>query len=828
MYRRLYLLTMLMVGLGMPAPNAQEAGSAPPPEKTMRAVRINPAPPKIDGVLNDGAWQHAPVFTGFTQRDPDEGKPASESTTVQIVYDDEAVYIGIRCYDREPDKIVSRLTRRDQWIEMDRVSVSLDPHHDHKTGFFFAVGPSGWKSDGILFNDTSDDEDWDGVWEGKASVDDRGWSVEYKIPYHVLRFSDKPVYTWGFNVMRQVSRKKEWDYWVMVPRGQNGWVSRFGHLEGIEGIHPRRSLEILPFGVSRSSFVPKSAAAPNGFDQFGTMGVDLRYGLSSNISLNGTFNPDFGQVEADPAVLNLGPFETFFSERRPFFLEGATIFNAPNPDIVGIGGPTRLFHSRRIGRAPGRFATPDTAVEIDRPEGTTILGATKLSGKTSRGLSFGLVEAVTANEFATIEDSVASPAGGGLQAVRSQFKVEPMTNYFVGRAQQDVFANSTVGATVTAMNGQGLAPAYVGSVDSQLKWKNNAYRVFTRLTGSRTGSGAGRKEGYEGILYFSKFSGTFGGQVYADARSPGFDANHLGFMNRADRIQTGGHFYVQIQHPWALARQSGFNVNVWSQWNYDRANLAKGVNFNTWQNLKNYWFVNFGVSREFEALDDRETRGGPLMVRPASTWFWSGLGTDSRKPVQVFINFSGSRAERGLSSSYSLGSWWTIRPASNVQLEFNPRYRIERNFAQWIKNLDGNGDGTPDRFLFGELDNRVLDLTTRATVSLTPDLSLQVYLQPFVAVGDYGAIKELVRPASYAFAPYDSLDNPDFSRRSLRSNVVLRWEYRPGSTLFLVWAQSRSASSDDPAFRPLRSLGSSFTDEGQNIFQVKVSYWFNM
>lgn len=823
----LLLLPLALSERGVFAQQAAGQAASPVPDKTMQAVRVKPAPPSIDGVLNDEVWRSAPLFSGFTQHDPDEGKASTESTTVQVVYDDEALYIGIHCYDSQADKIASGLTRRDQWIDMDRVVVSLDPHYDHQTGFYFAVGPSGWKGDGIYFNDVDEDETWDGVWEVKAAVKSDGWSAEYKIPYHVLRFSYKPMYTWGINVTRRISRNKEFDQWVLVPRGQNSWVSRFGRLEGIEGIHPSRSLEILPFGVSRSSFVPKSAATPNGFDLFGTMGVDLRYGLSSNISLNATVNPDFGQVEADPAVLNLGPFETFFNERRPFFLEGASIFTAPNPDIIGIGGPARLFHSRRIGRSPGRFATPDTVTEIDRPDGTTIIGATKLSGKTARGLSFGLVEAVTANEYATIEDSFTG------QPVRSTFKVEPRTNYFVGRVQQDVAKNSYVGATLTAMNGQDLDPAYVGSVDSQFKWKKNAYRIFTRLSGSQTGPGHARKEGYEGTLYFSKFSGSVGGQVYADARSKGFSSNDLGFMNRANRIQTGGHFYVQIQHPWWLARQSGFNVNTWSQWNYEKQNLSKGINFNTWQNLKNYWFFNFGISHDFEAIDDLATRGGPAVRRLGNTGYWANLGTDNRKVVQVGFNSSGTISPKGggstgaigVGTSYDFGIWTTIRPASNVQIEINPSYGIARNPTQWIrKETDLSGD----HYLFGDLKSRKLNLTTRATISVTPDMSLEIYLQSFIAAGDYGAITELPPTGSSTFFPFALVNSPDFSRRSLRSNAVFRWEYRPGSTLFLVWAQSRSAFSNDPTFRPLSNLGDSFTDKGQNIFQVKMNYWFNL
>ena len=822
------VFSLLIASMLAGAPGAEETGNGHP-KRVMTAVRINPTTPVVDGVLDDEVWEHAPTSTGFTQVDPDEGEPATEKTTVQVVYDDEAIYFGIMCYDSEPDKIIARLARRDQWVETDQVRVNLDPHHDHQTGFVFSISPSGWIGDGRLYNDGNQDHTWDGVWVAKATVHNQGWSAEYRIPYHVLRFSEKGEYTWGLQIVRRIPRKKEQVRWVFKTRKEAGWVSKFGHLEGIKGIKPPRHLELLPFTLARSSFVPKNDAHPDGRELISTLGLDLRYGLSSNISLNAAINPDFGQVEADPAVLNLGVFETFFEERRPFFIEGRSIFRYPGPGIVGIQGPATLFHSRRIGKQPGRFSIPENSEAVDRPDGTTILGAVKLSGKTASKTAVGILNAVTGNEYATIEPD--SDTGTGDLENRSTFKIEPLTNYLVGRIQQDVHTNSTIGALLTAVNGQGFDPAYVGSMDAELKWKENAYRVFTRLSGSRSTVDDDRQKGYEAVAYFSKFAGGFGGQVYMDARSPGFDANALGFMNRNDRIQLGGHIYAQIHDPWLLARESGFNVNVWQHWNFDGTVLRKGVNFNTWHDLKNYWWYNFGFNRQFEVMDDLATRGGPLMVKPAGIQYWVGLGTDDRKPVSVGVFVEGSREDGGQSHEEHYSAWIEVRPASNVQLELNPRYSRRRNFAQWIENVDDTGNGEDDHFVFGELQSRVFDLTTRATISFTPVISLQFHLQNFATTGDYGQIKELAQPESYDFIPFSGLDeNPDFSRRSLKSNLVFRWEYRPGSTLFVVWSQSHSESPDvaDPAFKPWRSVRSSFTDEGDNIFLAKINYWIGL
>ena len=783
-------------------------------EKSIQAMRINPHPPTIDGVLDDAIWQKAPASDSFTQRDPEEGEAPTERTTVQLAYDDEALYIAVNCYGTSPDSVVARLSRRDHWTEMDWVSVNIDPHHDHQSGYWFLLGASGWQMDGILYDDDNDDDTWNGVWEGDAAIGETGWSAEYRIPYHVLRFAQADDYTWGINVQRQILRKEERNQWVMIPRGQSGWASRFGHIEGIKDITPPRHLEALPFALSRTG---------GGDTFFGSAGLDLRYGITPSISLNATVNPDFGQVEADPAVLNLSVFETFFDERRPFFIEGNTLFQSPHPNIVGIGGPAQLFYSRRVGRQPGRFDLPDDSEELHRPQSTTIIGAAKVSGKTAGRTSFGLLQAVTADENARITDA---------EGNRRDFRVDPLSNHLVGRIEQDLQTNSSIGATFTAVNGRNFGGAYAGSVDGTLKWKENAYRIFSRLSTSSVDGDDGRSKGYEGVLYFSKFSGNFGGQAYADARSPGFEVNELGFMNRNDRIQTGAHIYAQIQKPWALARQSGFNLNTWSHWNYDGDRLARGLNFNNWHQLKNYWSFNFGINRDLRAQDDLGTRGGPVMEQPAGVSFWSGFSTDDRKAVSLWANANGSRADGAFGHSRRFSFGTTYKPASNLQFEIGPSYNSRRNFAQWVDNVDTDGDSEDDAYVFGELDSQVLDLTVRAQVAFSNRLTLQGYLQSFVTAGDYKDFKQLARPYSYEFLPFTyEGDNPDFDRRSLRSNLVLRWEYEPGSTLFLVWSQSRSASFDevlDPDFSPLSGVGNSFTDEGDNLFFIKLNYWSNI
>ena len=559
------------------------------------------------------------------------------------MYNDGAVYVGATCFDSEPDKVISRLARRDDSGVRDQFNINLDPHHDHQTGYFFVVGPSGYMGDGIVFNDGTEDDSWDGVWHARTSIHEHGWNVEMRIPYHVLRFSPKKRYTWGINVFRTIARKQERLWWVFYPRGARGWTSRFGHLEGLEKIDPPRSLEILPFGVGRVTLSP----VDGGDDLFSSAGADLRYGLTSNVSLNAAVNPDFGQVEADPAVLNLSVFETFFEERRPFFLEGISVFRPPRPSIAEIDGPTQLFHSRRIGRPPARFALPDDSDEVDRPDNTTILGALKLSGKTEGKTSFGILNAVTSREHSSILVPVTDPVSGLADTLQRHHEVEPLTNYVVGRIQQDLRTNSSVGAQVTAVNGDGFDPGYVGAVDGHFKWRDNAYRIFSRVSSSRTGQDDERDSGWEGVFYFSKLSGWIGGQLYVDARSPGFDANDLGFMNRNDRIQAGAHLYFKKLHPWSLARRSVFNVNLWHHRNFDDVTLVEGIDLNAWHDLHNYWFFNAGVGHRFEVLDDLATRGGPLIGRPAVTWWWTNFSTDGRKPLSLSAGTNGHYGHGG-------------------------------------------------------------------------------------------------------------------------------------------------------------------------------------
>lgn len=830
--RSVYSLLMLSVFSLSTHLWAEEAAKLVRPEKRHTAIRAEQAP-RIDGILDDGVWKTAPIAEGFTKRTPEghEGEPASCRTTVQVAYDDEAVYVGAFCY-QDPETIVRRLYRRDQARDTDAIGVSFDAFHDRQMAWFFAVTPAGTLEDGVQFNDTEYDTTWNGVWEVKTSVNDEGWCAEFRIPYHNLRFGEKEEHVWGFNVHRRIQSKKEWTFWSLIIPGDSGWVSKFGEIDGIRDIHPPRHLELIPYTRARSIFSPKTDVNADGRDLSAALGGDLRYGITPNVSLNATINPDFGQVEADPSVLNLTVFETFFDERRPFFVEGGTLFATQWVDIVGIGSPYQLFYSRRIGRNPGFFPTPDESKEIERPDATTILGAAKVSGKTAEKTSFALIEAVTQEELAQIDMPTTNPATGLEEFKRQEFRIEPLTNFLIGKVQQDFTGNSNVSATVTAVNRDGAPPAaYTGGLDGQLRWGKNAYNLSGRVAAGRTGSLDDRKNGYAAQAYFFKFSGWYGGQAFADFHSRNFNVNDLGFMERPGILRVGAHAYAKRQKPWLLARLSGYNINTWARWNEDGVNLVKGLNVNNWNQLKFYGFAGWGLSHEWEAKDDLETRGGPVMVAPGSWWGWFNFGSDESKALSASFNMRWGQAERvRIIRNYGLNVG--LRPAPNVQFDVRPGIGRTKNNAQWVANVDEDGDGTNDRFLFGELISRTFDLSMRAHIGFTPTLTLQAYFQPFIAAGDYGKIKALARPDSYEFVPYDKPlgFNPDFHQRSLRGNVVLRWEYQPGSALFVVWSQNRSASPEvnNPTLDAFDNLKSSFTDDGQNLFLVKMDYWFGI
>lgn len=775
--------------------------------ESLSAVRTDNHP-KIDGLLGDACWQRAPKAAGFVQNEPEDGKPAAALTSVQVAYSDEAIYVAMEMHDSEPDKIVSRLTRRDREQNADYASVCIDSYHDHQTAYRFMVYASGTQADMQYYKDNWNDSSWDAVWESATKVGPDGWTAEFKIPFDCLRFPAAPNHTWGILCSRYTQRSQENDRWPYFPDGTGGFVSRFAHLTGLENLKPARQMEILPYGVTYEETEAKHLGNPDGRDNYVNTGVDMKYGITPNMTLNATFNPDFGQVEADQTVLNLTAFETSYAEKRPFFVEGTSIFSTW----------TDLFYSRRIGKAPSRWM-PDAVDYVDRPGATTILGAAKLTGKTSGGTSIGIIEAVTQEEKAKYiaEDGT-----------RKTGVVEPQANYFVARVLQDVLSNSSVGVMATAVNQETVHPAYTGGVDWVLRFHDGDYASHGQILGSLTGPDT---RGWGGFARFAKEGGAhFLGNIdlrYADRK---LDLNRAGYMNRNSIQEVSTWTQFRTTKKWWIVNRSWHALYCDLTANLDGLRQNYGCDFDTDVQFTNYWSIDTGYWLDFGTTDfDWETRGGPPVHIPLGQSSRFSFSTDSRKSWQISPYVGGGETWDGRYTDYILNV--TLRPRSNIELTLAPRYKGEWGVSRWLKTIrDESGNRTDE--IFGEQQLTRLDMTLRGTFTFTRDLSLQLYAQPFLAAVDYKNFKRRLPDETYEpvdASMYDeAVEQPDFNWNSFNSNVVLRWEYLPGSTLFLVWTQAREYFDNLGTFDLGHDMDYLFDTVPGNTFLVKASYRISM
>ncbi|MBI4420215.1 MAG: carbohydrate binding family 9 domain-containing protein [Gemmatimonadetes bacterium] len=851
---------------------AASGGRIPVADVTLvRAVRAVPDAPRLDGRLDEATWRRAHLITGFLQREPKEGEAATEQTEAWVVYTDVALYIGVRAHDSRPDAIAAQLTRRDAHSPSDWIGVMIDSYRDRRTAFEFAVNPAGVKRDVYWFDDTNTDDSWDAVWDVAVSRDAEGWTAEFRIPFSQLRFGNAAEHRFGFNVYRKIARLNELQQWKLIPKNASGTVSQMGELSGLDGIRPPRRLEILPYSVGSTASSPAQAGNPfrTGVSRGGTAGGDVKVGIGSNLTLSATLNPDFGQVEADPAQVNLSAFESFFSERRPFFKEGADIFRFP----------MNLFYSRRIGRAPQGSADPRGG-HAERINQTTILGATKLSGKTRGGWTIGLLGAQTARERAAVVDSMGAPFSD---------VIEPATTYLVGRLARDVRQGKTrFGFFGTAVrrhltpNLQFLRRAgYAAGLDWSHRFRRDTYWVSgwvaaTEVLGSaeaidRTQRSSARYfqrpdndyvtydptrtslSGFGGNLGFGKSGGgVWRFSTGVDARSPGLEVNDAGFQGSVDWY--GQWFWLnrRWQQPGKVFRFFGANFNQWSNWTYgwDRTSLGANINFNF--TLLSYWGGYGGINRNGETLAREALRGGPAFIRPGAWNGWYGVYSDERKPLRFGLDgwwFSQAAKEThsaGLSPSVS----W--RPATNMDFSLSPEINWTSDDWQYLQATDVLGQR---EYFFGGLRQTTLSTTFRGNVTLRPTLTLQIYAQPFVSAGHYVDYKRVADPRAPRYedrlevlgedrllrgngevsvdlnrdgTPDVALGNPDFTVLSFRSNTVLRWEYRPGSTVFVVWQHGRSGFSRDGRFDFSRNFDDLFRSEPENTLLLKVNYWLSL
>lgn len=891
---------------------AQRDSAAAAPSTRARPVAqaaLRSSPITLDGRLDDAAWAAATPITNFTQQKPNEGAPATERTEIRILYDDDAIYIGARMYDSHGAAgVTSRLTRRDDDPQSDVLRIDFDPYRDRLHSVEFDVNPAGWKGDA-----TDYDRSWDPVWESASRIDSLGWTAEVRIPFSQLRFSRDSLQTWGLNLTRITQRNQERSLWAYWRRSDPGGPAFFGDLAGLHVRGGGQRAELLPYVVTRarrlSTGDPRSPFNRPHQSDF-RLGGDLKYLLTSSFTLSATVNPDFGQVEVDPAVVNLSAYESYFPEKRPFFVQGSDLFDFGSPGCnINCGLGLNLFYSRRIGRRPQGAGLAYGAGEFaDVPENTSILGAAKVIGRTANGLSIGITDALTRRETAAVALGDGSRIGQ---------PVEPLTNNLVGRVKRELRGgNLVLGGLLTSVNRQlsdpGLASilsrsAQAAGVDGEAFWGDHAYHFYGALSVSRitgdslaisrlqrssaryyqrpdraSADGAPQSlydpsatvlSGTGAIARLSKGSGTWLWDLNAASVSPGFETNDLGFQQKADYRWLNGTFGRQYTASTRWYRSLGWLTGAEQYWNHDGDITGRDASGFMNVELKNYWRSTIYVGRSFASLSDRKARGGPVLADPGSTFGFVGISSDSRRQVTMNLNLSGGRDDDGAFNE-SVSVTATLRPASNVKLSAGPGYSTSSTSDQFVASIPDPTATTffGRRYLFSRLDQRQLYMSTRASVTFTPAFSLELFAQPLIASGDYRDFEEFAAPrnvqklvygrdigtvertrtasgetrltidpdgagpaAKFTVGPPPDgpnpgfvVSNPNFNFRSLRGTGVLRWEWRPGSTAYFVWTQTRSdiAQVGDLSFaRDRHALLAAPTD---NIFVMKISYWLGL
>ncbi len=853
-------------------------------KKIYKTKRANPHPPVIDGKLTDPVWESVPWAGDFIQRQPFDGKPATQKTAFKILYDNKNIYVGIRAYDTEPDKIAKRMARRDQ-IDGDLVGIQLDTYYDHRTAFTFLVNAAGVKIDGIYIND-GEYEDWtlDPVWYVKTSCDEKGWTAEMRIPLSQLRFGKKETHVWGLEVARLLYRKEEISFWQPIAQDAPGFVHLFGELHGIEGIKPPRHIELLPYSVGKTESMKKQPGNPfvPGRVWNGSLGLDGKIGVTSNLTLDFTVNPDFGQVEADPSVVNLTAFETFYKEKRPFFIEGKNILDYRIMMGDGDIANDNLFYSRRIGKPASYYPSTGPDEYVKMPENSSILTALKLTGKTKSGFSIGIMDAVTAREQAIIDND----------GKRRYVTVEPMTNYFLGRLQKDFRRGATTVGFIVTNTYRDIKDdnlnflnrnAVTGGFDFNHEWNNRSFffsikTVFSYIQGSKDAillqqlssrryyqrpdanhvsvdSSLTSLSGHGGSIFIGKtgkghFNYVFGGTW----RSPGLELNDMGYLRESDMIIQFQSLSYRWWEPFAIFRSFNANINQWSVWDFGLTHTGDGGNINFNLQFKNYWFFGMGVGINSQTLSTTALRGGPALLLPSSWNAWVNLRSDPKKLLQFTINGSENILMDDYSKSYSIRPGITWRPSNRILMSFNPFYSINKMNLQYVETLSYDDD---KRYIFASIKQNTLGVVLRLNLSITPNLTIQYYGQPFVSGVDYSTMKYITNPKAKKYSDrfhtytddeisYNSgggyyeidenrdgtvdyyISNPDFNFREFNSNLVIRWEYIPGSTIYFVWSQGRTGYAGTGEFSFTNDVTDLFRIYPHDVFLIKINKWFSL
>ncbi len=840
----------------------------------------------IDGKLEEPDWHAAPISAQFTQSYPNPGAMPRQRTEVRVLYDNTSLYVGIRSFDNHPDSIAQPLARRDSYgIYSDWVGFSIDSYHDRRSSFGFAVNPRGVQKDEMISNDNSEDLNWDGVWQVATTVDSLGWTAEFRIPLSQLRLGpvrDGVDRIWGFQVSRDIARYHERDVWSPFTSQSPGYVSSFGDLTGLRDIPVPTRLDLLPYLSTKLIRAPGTTANPlfRRNDVTPSVGGDLNYGLPNGLTLTATVNPDFGQVEVDPAVVNLSAFETFFPEKRPFFLAGSDVFQFGQTQVDASYNSQIFYYSRRIGRAPQLSVPGSDVAYVDAPNESSILGALKLAGRT-HGWTVGMMDGVTSKETARYVTT---------SGARGTSTVEPLTNYAVGRLRRDFNDDNTaIGGMVTATNRDVAdtvvrdvlrSRALLGGIDFDHSWNSRNWIVSGYVTASSVNgtpaaitatqlssahyyqrpdvsylhadSTRTSLSGHMAEVALAKRGKWFGSLDYKEV-SPGFEINDLGFISQTDYRSIVPAVGYQSNEPGRIFRQYSITAASFDAWNFGNALIRQSNTVIANTTFNNLWAAGLQATYAPDQLSDQLTRGGPLALIPGLWRLDASVSSDSRKPAIVSSEL---QYQHDASGGFAEGANITldVRPTSAIHASFGPTFSVTTSSNQYVRTVsDPLASATyGNRYVFANLRQTTLSLDTRLDWTFSTTLSLQLYAQPFVSAGKFSTFKELLAPRTRRFgvygtsrgaisrgtngvytldpdangpAPSFEVSDPNFNVRSLQGDAVLRWEYRPGSTIFFVWQQQRDGVAPIGDFGFTRDVGDIFREPPTNVFLLKATFW---
>jgi hypothetical protein len=834
-------------------------------KKIYNTKKISEQTPRIDGLIDDQAWNIVEWSGGFIQRSPNDGEAPSQKTEFKILYDDNNLYILIRAFDTEPEKIVERKSRRDG-LDGDWVEVNIDSYFDKRTAFSFTASVSGVKSDQAISKDGDVwDSSWDPIWYLKTSIDKEGWIAEIKIPLTQLRFNnhkENPV--WGLQVNRRLFRDEEKSHWSYFSKDESGWVRHFGELHGLKNIKPKMQVELSPYITAKQENFEKESGNPykdKGVDRSFGIGLDGKIGITNDFTLDFAINPDFGQVEADPSEVNLTAFETQFSEKRPFFIEGKEITSYRVSQNGGLFTGDNLFYSRRIGCAPHYYPSLSSNEYENRPTQTTILGALKLTGKTKDGLTIGIIETLAAEEKSEIYNTDNNE--------ERKITIEPMTNYLVARVQKDLNNNNTIiGGILTSTNrfikndhlNYLNTDAYTGGLDFKQYFKNKKYYLavkyeMSQISGDSTAMIAQQKSsrryfqrpnndytefdstrtsmtGYAGAIEIGRAGSSKWRWTSSLAlRSPEFEINDIGYLQRADLMTQVLWIGYKWTKPFSIFRTVTLDFNEWSEWDFGLTNNYWVTSLSTDMVFKNHYEFFTRVRYTSGSASNSFMRGGPTMHTPPYINYNLNVNSDPRKKLHIIGRMSLKSGLENYKNFTSYAIYLVYRPNDAIKFSFNPTYSVTSNELQYLNTEVYNNE---KRYVYAQIDQITTSFTLRIDYSITPDLTIQYYGAPYISAVDYSEPKYITDPnadkfvdrysTDMSFSSIDYKNVCDFNFRQFRSNLVVRWEYRPGSLLYLVWTQGRTESVDQGNFSFVDDFDALFSIHPHNVFLVKLSF----